>query len=162
MHTDITHFLQGMLLSSTILYKKGQWKVQARRNKRTHPRSQQRAVCPKTRGNLSLCPKQPPWRIKENHKKIYISLKKKKKWYMKWNIKKTNKQSYLCWIILSQRHVHSPDHVPHEEHEGISGRRAKVFAINRHLEAKYTHYTQILPTLQVRSSCFDDGPSTVR
>lgn len=154
MHTDITHFLQGMLLSSTILYKKGQWKVQARRNKRTHPRSQQRAVCPKTRGNLSLCPKQPPWRIKENHN-IWI-------WIYEIKHKKTNKQSYLCWIILSQRHVHSPDHVPHEEHEGISGRRAKVFAINRHLEAKYTHYTQILPTLQVRSSCFDDGPSTVR
>lgn len=35
--------------------------------KQTHPRAQRWAVCPKTRGNLSLCPRQPPWRIKDNH-----------------------------------------------------------------------------------------------
>lgn len=35
--------------------------------KQTHPRAQRWAVCPKTRGNLSLCPRRPPWRIKDNH-----------------------------------------------------------------------------------------------
>uniref|UniRef100_A0A3Q4GSN2 Uncharacterized protein n=1 Tax=Neolamprologus brichardi TaxID=32507 RepID=A0A3Q4GSN2_NEOBR len=30
--------------------------------------------------------------------------------------------------------VHSPDHIPHEEEEGVSGRGAKVFAIDRRLE----------------------------
>lgn len=29
--------------------------------------------------------------------------------------------------------VHSPDQVPHEEKEGVSSRRTKVFTINRHL-----------------------------
>lgn len=36
----------------------------------------------------------------------------------------------------------SPDHVPHEQEEGVSGRGAEVFAINRHLEAKHTHYIE--------------------
>lgn len=44
------------------------------------------------------------------------------------------------WFI--HRWFNSPDHVPHEEEEGISGRGAEVFAINRHLEAKHTHYIQ--------------------
>lgn len=41
---------------------------------------------------------------------------------------------------MEVRTLLSPDHIPHEEEEGISGRGAKVFAINRHLEAKCTHY----------------------
>lgn len=39
--------------------------------------------------------------------------------------------------------LHSPDHIPHEEEEGVSGRGAKVFAIDRRLEAKCTHYIKI-------------------
>lgn len=39
--------------------------------------------------------------------------------------------------------LHSPDHIPHEEEEGVSGRGAKVFAIDCRLEAKHTHYIKI-------------------
>uniref|UniRef100_A0A671Y8P2 Uncharacterized protein n=1 Tax=Sparus aurata TaxID=8175 RepID=A0A671Y8P2_SPAAU len=40
------------------------------------------------------------------------------------------KQEEICHFVQDN----SPDHVPHEEEEGISGRGAKVFAINCHLE----------------------------
>lgn len=39
--------------------------------------------------------------------------------------------------------LHSPDHIPHEEEEGVSGRGAKVFPIDRRLEAKCSHYIKI-------------------
>lgn len=39
--------------------------------------------------------------------------------------------------------LHSPDHIPHEEEEGVSGRGAKVFPIDRWLEAKCSHYIKI-------------------
>uniref|UniRef100_A0A8C4H5R5 Uncharacterized protein n=1 Tax=Dicentrarchus labrax TaxID=13489 RepID=A0A8C4H5R5_DICLA len=60
-----------------------------------------------------------PW-IKENH----LSFAKKETF--KSYIKNFCSKSHNC-----KHHVHSPDHVPHEEEEGISGRGAKVFAINR-------------------------------
>lgn len=57
---------------------------------------------------------------------------------MKSNASKQNKKK-----TTPKPRGNSPDHVPHEEEEGISGRGAKAFAVDRHLEAECTHYTQI-------------------
>lgn len=64
--------------------------------------------------------------------------------------KKTHNYNSLLYCVFLPNYtvtttvVDSPDHVPHEEEEGISGRCAKVFAINRHLEAKHSLHFQYL------------------
>lgn len=67
-------------------------------------------------------------------KRIIYSLQKKRNWQTNNRENKEKKfENYTC----AKYHIDSPDHVPHEEEEGISGRGAKVFAINCHLEAKH-------------------------
>lgn len=67
--------------------------------------------------------------------------------------KKThNYNLFLSYVFLPNYTVtttvlDSPDHVPHEEEEGISGRYTKVFAIYCHLEVKHSlhfQYVQIM------------------
>lgn len=79
----------------------------------------------------------------EGWKTIFYSLQTRKADnQMKSNLK--NKFKCICAKLYNHKHqVKSPDHVPHEEEEGVSGRRAKVFAINCHLETKHIYYSQI-------------------
>lgn len=106
------------------------------------------------RDTLTDSPTSPTMSNLPKNKRKSVTLSKtatlldERKWFTFYRTKKTYNYNSLLYSVflpndtVTTTVVDSPDHVPHEEEEGISGRCTKVFAINRHLEAKHSLHFQ--------------------